>query len=56
MHRQLSVESMRNLLSGNDFYMGMGSVRTLEKFLRKEAEVDNFEATEDRSVGKSHVK
>ena len=35
MHRELSVESMRNLLSGNDFYGGMGSVGSEATFVDK---------------------
>ena len=41
MHRELSVESMRNLLSGNDFYGGMGSVRTEGTFVDKRLRLRN---------------
>ena len=42
MHRELSVESMRNLLSGNDFYGGMGSVGTEGSFMNKRLRLKNL--------------
>ena len=43
MHRELSVESMRNLLSGNDFYYGgMGSVGSEATFVDKRLRLRNL--------------